>query len=78
MSEGARRWAWTLGVMSNDKPFIPRELRIRLAWATGSALCGAIFLGLFGQGVLSWGTGTYWIFVGAIFCLAIGLHGKIE
>jgi hypothetical protein len=43
-----------------------------------SATGAAVFFGLFGSAWLTWNTVGYWLFVAAVFCLAVGLYGYID
>jgi hypothetical protein len=36
------------------------------------------FFALFATGPLAWNTIGYWLFVGAVFCLAFALYGRID
>jgi len=64
--------------MQERTPFLPIDIRSRLGWAAGTAVCGAVFFGLFGSGALAWNTWGYWTFVGATACLSFAICKYID
>jgi len=56
--------------------------RSKLARRIGSAAIAAgvagIFFGVFGAGVVSWGSPMYWVFLALIFVVALMTYGKID
>ena len=58
--------------------FLPSDLWKRMGCGAASATGAAVFFGLFGSAWLTWNTVGYWLFVAAVFCLAVGLYGYID
>ena len=64
--------------MSEKKPFIPQNIGVRALWGIGSAAAAGILLGIAGNGALAWNTVGYWLFMVAVFCLAVSLYDEID
>jgi hypothetical protein len=64
--------------MANERRFIPSNIRVRVAWALGSAAIAAAYCGIFGRGFLEWNTITSWLFISGVFLLAVAIYGAID
>lgn len=50
----------------------------RIGYAVASATTAAVFMGIFTKSPMAWNSIGYWLFVSAVFCLAIPLYGRID
>jgi len=66
----ATRLDWRIGSLAKTTR--------RIGYALGSAFIAAFFMGLFAGYPFAWNSLGYWLFVGAVFCLALVFYGQID
>jgi hypothetical protein len=64
--------------MRTSRLKLPADWKARAGWGFGSAVCAAIFLGVFASGALAWNTAGYWLFVLSTGILSFAMCKMID